>query len=704
MGGMGRRFVIVGGSGVAGTATARALARSGADVVIVDAHEPPPDVTDLAGWQHADLLVDDLSELPPGEAVVMLGVRRPLRRAEVARSPSAAVAAARLLPALAGRRVTLVSSAEVYGAVGGPVAEDDDPRLPIRPEALEAWCDRAIDLARQPCPPWHGAAFARELSRTDSSRRWTFAMAARATEIIVARAVPADLLTVLRLGDVVAAPGDVGDDEVTRLVARALAGVRLPVPVGAVRTLTPAGAVAAILEAGIDPGTYNVAARPESLREVAERIAAAVGAGPDAVVDAPPAGVPPLLVTERIEAAGHPIRGIASMVDRLVSVRRATEPPLLRPAIGVVVPPRLEEPDVVVDRQQTALWTGAVKYGNRWTAALEELLAETLQIDDGQRVVATTSGTAALRLAVAATVGPARPGDVAVLPSFTYIATAEVLTQLGYGLRYADVDPSTWTLDAGRLSAALDSRVRVVVAVDTFGQPCDYAGLRQVCDEAGVALVADSAAGLGSRYRGRPLAGLADAHAYSMSFAKVLSSGGAGGAVCMAADRLDRLSADPAGWTRSELMTELHAVVALDQLCALDDLVAAREEVAAVYAAGLAELPGTRAQMVRPGDRHSYVHWVVRTARRSAVQDALRQLGVGTKPYFPALHRTTHPASLSPQPPLPVTDALHHDALALPMSSELSPADAELVVVAVASALASAGSAGAHARDEQLLS
>jgi dTDP-4-amino-4,6-dideoxygalactose transaminase/nucleoside-diphosphate-sugar epimerase len=705
MGGVGRSFVLIGGSSLVGTATARELRQGGSDVVVVDVREPVPDggrVLPAVPWHHADLLVDDLTDLPPGDLVVMLTARRPLRRAEAARSPLAAMAAARLLSALGTRHVTLVSSAEVYGSAADPAAEDADPCLPISAAELDAWCDRAVGLARQPCPPWHGAALVRELRQLDTSRRWTFAMAARAVEIIAARSVPADRLTVLRLGDVVAAPGDAGDDEVSRLIGRAIAGLRMPVPTDAVRSLTPADTVAAIVCEGIEPGTYNVAARPESLRSLAERIAAAAGVDPDAIVEAPESETAPLLATDRIEAAGHHVASLRSIVDGLVSARTVTGP-RSRP-IEVVVPPRLEQADVVVERQQTALWTGAVKHGNRWTTALEEMLAETLEIDDGQSVVATASGTAALRLAVAATVGAAQPGDVAVLPSFTYVATAEVLAQLGYALRYADVDPSTWTLDAGRLSAALDDRVRVVVAVDTFGQPCDYAGLRQACDEAGVALVADSAAGLGSRYRGRPLAGLADAHSYSMSFAKVLSSGGAGGAVCLPADRLAQLYADPAGWTRSELMTELHAVVALDQLCVLEDLIAAREQVAAVYSATLADLPGTRGQVVRPGDRHSYVHWVLRTDRRSAVQAELDRLGVGTKPYFPALHRTTHPSSASPQPALPVTDALHQDALALPMSSELSAADADLVVVALAAALASPVSAGTYPGDEQLLS
>ena len=191
---------------------------------------------------------------------------------------------------------------------------------------------------------------------------------------------------------------------------------------------------------------------------------------------------------------------------------------------------------------------------------------------------------------------------------------------------------------------------------------------------AGVPLLADSAAALGSLHQGRPVAQQADAHAYSMSFAKVVSAGGAGGALVLPAEAAERVLADPAGWTRSELMNELHAVVALDQLTVLDDLVRWRSEVAAAYA----ELP-LRTQRIRAGDRHSFVHWVARVPDRAGLQRRLDDLGVRTKPYFGAIHR----GPLGNGERLPVTEALDVEALALPLSSEITVEQAERVVAAV---------------------
>jgi perosamine synthetase len=167
-----------------------------------------------------------------------------------------------------------------------------------------------------------------------------------------------------------------------------------------------------------------------------------------------------------------------------------------------------------------------------------------------------------------------------------------------------------------------------------------------------------------------------------MSFAKVLSAGGAGGAVVLPADVAAAMMGLRAGWWRSDLMDELHAIYALDQLDVLDDLVRRRNRIADVYRAGLSRIPHLSVQDVHPDDTHSYVHWVARVPAlpgRAALQQALADRGVQTKPYFRALHR----AGFGDGERLPVTERLDGEALALPMSSELTEEDAEKVTTAV---------------------
>ncbi len=277
-----------------------------------------------------------------------------------------------------------------------------------------------------------------------------------------------------------------------------------------------------------------------------------------------------------------------------------------------------------------------------------------------------------------------------MLPSFTFIATGEALAQLGYRLRFCDVDPGTWTLDPEQLERALEpGDVRVAVAVDALGAPADYQALNTVCRRFGVPLVGDSAPSLGSTTQGAPVGTQADAHAFSMSFAKTVSAAGGGGVAVVPLSAVDRLR-EPIDWTRSAMMGEVHAATALELVLRLPQLVHDREKVARAYNELEALTPSVVPQRVAPGDGHSWVHWVARFADvdRDLFVKELEGLGVLTKPYYsPALHLHPWQGVAEAASSLPVTDQLARETLALPMSSELSASDAENVFWRVVTAM-----------------
>lgn len=678
--------ILVGGSGAVGQSLTRALLGAGRKVTVLD-ERPPPGRLLAAGaqWLEADLLTGDLPPLPDGEIVLLLGLVASHPRWPWLLPVRNAIATARLLPALTGRAVLLMSSAEIYGRACAPACEDTPPVLPVALDQIDEWCDEAVRLAGEPCPPWRSAALGRRLVNAGSPGRWAYALSKLAQERLVTREAGADRLTILRLATLC---GTGQDCAITRLIRQALAGRPLRVP-RAERSFVPVGDLAAIAASGLPPGVYNVGGEPLSLPALAAELRDMCGSAARIEPGPPETGGGGVVMdTSRMRAAGGRIGPVRQHLQAMVATVRTERCPSFEPVLPVVIPPRAARPDQVAARQQASLWRGEIKHGNRWSRELSSRLAEVLGIGDGHTLLVTASGTAALRLVIAATVGPARPGDTAVLPSFTYPATCEVLLQLGYRLRFADVDEGTWTIDPEGVGAMLAAApARVVVSVDTFGNPCDYASLSRVCSQAGVPLIADSAASIGSRYASRPVAGFAHGHAYSMSFAKVLSAAGAGGAAVLPADAARVLHGDQRGWWRSELMDELHAIYALDQLDLLDDLVRRRNRVADVYRAGLPQLT---AQQVRAGDTHCYVHWVARVPRtpgRDALRRSLGDCGVQTKPYFRALHM----AGFGDGEQLPVTERLDGEVLALPMSSELTEEDAEQVVIAVRHCLAASG-------------
>ncbi|HEY6749054.1 MAG TPA: DegT/DnrJ/EryC1/StrS family aminotransferase [Mycobacteriales bacterium] len=669
-----RAVTVVGGAGFVGSAVCRRAGAGGRPVTSLDrVRQPPPRLPLDVEQRVLDLLVDPVA-VPDGLVVLAAGSSDP--GIEPWRLVlDNAVTTARILSALRDRDVVLISSADVDG---GP---PDDA-------AVEAWCVELLLLARRPCPPWQVAGLCRELVAADPTGRGAHGLAKRAQELLVRSVVDPGRLTVLRAAELFG-PGQ--DGVVARLARRALAGLPLTVT-DWTRTLLPVDDLASVA-LGTGPGTVDAGLDALPLVELAALVLDTLG------LDVPVEVVPAAGGTDRLDTAefrrrlgvgdgqARLLRELRSFVARLAD----DDVPAFVPALPVVLPPKPRRPDEVSHRTQACLETGAVR-GGPWAQGLADGLRETLELPPESALLVVASGSAALRLAVQAIAGPVRPGDVAVLPSFTFAATAEMLVQLGYTLRFCDVRPDTWTMDPASLAAALaPGDATAVVAVDALGAPADYAALTKVCADAGVPLIGDSAAALGAAHQGRPVATQAAAHSYSLSFAKVLSAGGGGGALVLPAEAVDRLRR-PVDWLRSVPMVETAAIAALDLLRDLPVLVERRRDVARRYAE-LAAAPGVVPQQAADGDEHAWVHWVARFGGvdRQRLAAELLRLGVATKPYYaPPLHWQDWGAHAERPGPLPVADELGREALALPMSSELSPRQADRVTAAVFSALEAA--------------
>jgi dTDP-4-amino-4,6-dideoxygalactose transaminase/nucleoside-diphosphate-sugar epimerase len=673
-------MIVVGSSGFLGSAVVQDCMSRGRAVVAVDRnplHELP--MTGASPVQ-VDMLTDEVI-LPAGPVVLLAGNSDPRTSRPWQLVLDNALATARLLPALQDRDVTVVSSIEVYGTASAPLIERSPILLPVSDDAIRAWCTEAVALAGEPCPPWRAERLCRRLAEAAGGGRWVYALAKRAQELMLESVVPAQRLTVLRAANLFG----LGQDRVVaRLARRALAGLELVVTDNE-RTFLAVEDLAAAIVTGGPPGLINAGAGHLWLPEVAALVLDELGI--DAEITVRPAPTDDSAGLVDTTAFRNRVGGLddAHLQSTMRSfVRRLRDEPAvpLEPGFPVVIPPRPEHPGLVGERIQATLWSGVVKAGGPWTTALSAELTSRLEVPDDRAVIVTSSGTAALRLAVLAVAGWARPGDVAVLPSYTFVATAEALAQLGYRLRFCDVRPDTWNLDADLVAEALlPGDVRLVVAVDALGAPADYAALNVVCRRHGVPLVADSAPSLGGAWQGSPLGTQADAHAFSMSFAKVVSAAGGGGAAVVPIESLHQLR-KPVDWTRSATLGEVHAAAALDLVENLEVLTRRRQTVADIYAELETAAPEVVPQRVAAGDRHAWVHWVARFPGldRDRLAKELERLGVGTKPYYaPALHKQRWRGLAEASPELPVTDLITREALALPTSSELNATDAERI-------------------------
>ena len=185
-----------------------------------------------------------------------------------------------------------------------------------------------------------------------------------------------------------------------------------------------------------------------------------------------------------------------------------------------VMQPWLGEEEIAAVTE--VLRSGWVAQGPR-VAAFEQAFAARVQSRTG---VAVSSCTTGLHLAlVVAGVGP---GDDVVLPSFSFIATANAATYVGARPVFADVDLTTGNVTAETVERALTPRTRAVIAVDQGGVPVDLDPIRQLCDARGITLVEDAACAAGSTYHDRPVGTGAAITAWSFHPRKLVTTGEGG--------------------------------------------------------------------------------------------------------------------------------------------------------------------------------
>ena len=231
-----------------------------------------------------------------------------------------------------------------------------------------------------------------------------------------------------------------------------------------------------------------------------------------------------------------------------------------------------------------------------------------------RHAVATSNCTTALHLAlVVAGIGP---GDDVVVPSLSFIATANAVTYVGARPVFCDVDPATGNMTAETIHAALTLDTRAVIVVDQGGMPLDMDPIRELCDRHEITVIEDAACAVGSTYKGRPVGIGADVAVWSFHPRKILTTGEGGmlttnradwaarartlrehSMSVSATDRHGSVLAPPEVYLEvgfNYRMTDLQAAVGIVQLGRLPEVVARRRDIAARYVAGLVGLRGLR--------------------------------------------------------------------------------------------------------------
>lgn len=308
-----------------------------------------------------------------------------------------------------------------------------------------------------------------------------------------------------------------------------------------------------------------------------------------------------------------------------------------------------------------------------------------------QHAVSVSNGTVALHLALHALgVGP---GDEVIVPSLTFVATANAVHYTGATPVFADVDPATWCIDPEDVERRITSRTRAILPVHLYGHPAPMPALQELADKHHLLLIEDAAEAHGAAIHGRRVGGWGRIAAFSFYANKIITTG-EGGMLTTDDEALaarcrtlrDHAMPPHRRYWHEEVgfnyrMTNLQAAVGVAQMERIERFLARKREIAARYREQLAGVPGVTFAAERPG--YTNVYWMVSilveppyALSRDELISALRERGIDSRPFF-------HPMDTLPpyrsDAPRPVALHLSRCGLNLPSSPALTDAQIDYI-------------------------
>lgn len=320
----------------------------------------------------------------------------------------------------------------------------------------------------------------------------------------------------------------------------------------------------------------------------------------------------------------------------------------------------------------------------------EKLLAEYCGV---KHAVVTNNGTTSLHLALVA--NDVGPGDEVIMPTLSYIATANVATYCNATPVFVDCEPNYYSIDPDRIEAAITPRTKAIMTVPLYGHPVDMDAVREIADRKGIVVIEDAAESMGAEYKGQRVGSLSQCSSFSFFGNKTITTG-EGGAITTddraLADRMRFLrgqAVDPQrNYWHPEVgfnyrMTNVAAAIGTAQAERLDIHVGRRQQIADWYFEELAEHENIfQLPYAAEWATHSYWMYTIllrpehRVDRDQWIRD-LASRGVESRPMFYPIH--TMPAYRKGQGSFPVAEQCSELGLNLPTHGNLTRDDVAYV-------------------------
>ena len=371
-----------------------------------------------------------------------------------------------------------------------------------------------------------------------------------------------------------------------------------------------------------------------------------------------------------------------------LGLARPVRPPGTRPLIPVATPSLTgNEKRYVLDCLETNWISSNGPYVERFEEAFAAFCGT-------RHAISCCNGSAALHVALLGLgVGP---GDEVIVPTLTYIASANAVTYCGATPVFVDSEPRSWNMDPAAVAAAVTPRTRAILAVHLYGHPVDMDPILAIARHHALEIVEDAAEAHGAEYRGRRVGGLGKVSTFSFYGNKILSTG-EGGMVCTDDDGLatririlrgQGQDLDRRYWFQvvgyNYRMTNLAAAIGLGQLEQADWHLARRRQNAIAYRRHLLADASLILTPELPWARNAF--WMncvllplAERRWRDSVMARLFEAGVETRPFFYPMHAMPPYRWAGPMGRFPVAEQLAARGISLPSSAVLGEEEIEYV-------------------------
>lgn len=361
----------------------------------------------------------------------------------------------------------------------------------------------------------------------------------------------------------------------------------------------------------------------------------------------------------------------------------------------------LSKPQIAQEDIETVtkvLKSGRLSIGP-YTELFEKAIAEYVGV---KYVAAVSSGTSALHLILKAL--NFGKGDLLIVPSFTFVASANVALYENGGVTFVDIDPITMNMDIEHFKTIVEENFNkfrriFLMAVDIFGHPLDWDKVNIFAEKYDVTVVEDSCEALGSEYKGKKVGTFGVAGAFAFYPNKQITTG-EGGVVVTNNEKIYKLSVslrnqgrgEGQGWLSHDYVgynyriDEMSAALGWSQMQRLDEIIEKRAKVAERYKALLKDLPLELPVVMDYVTKMSWFVYVVRLPQGtpSAVRDEIIQKleneGVQCRNYFSPVHLQKPYRELGwKEGMLPVTEDISQRTIAIPFYTDMEQEDQEYV-------------------------